>query len=554
MARLLIVLALAMIAAPAAHAAATAPWPPRTGPGDLYVHYGEEHYNDIDGEAVLTRLVTDVARYRPALVTMSGDKVRDGVADQLEKWRDIMSAYDRAGVPYMAAVGNHDGMQMTPEAVTEPTAGITPTRDTTIYEGVFAERPYPMGDAPPYLSLNGPARPSDDPEGASTHYFVDTKTVRWVFIDNSCYGIINCDPLQNPPDGQGRTQYEFLRDAAAEAGAAGRLVFVVMHMPTRDPRDQEHSTTIHRNHVMGKGGSPDNALFEREAEALGVDGVFLGHIKGQWQYKGRGDIPYYIDGGAGGELYTSGPLGVDHGYWYGWRMLRVEGTKVTTDVVPVIVPEGIVLEGPQRLAAGGDTVRYAAFARQPATKSGRAVVERLELRDPNPIPKGSGGSGAQGSEPTATPREVLPNPARIFTTSNPLVLAPVGSDSDDPRRDAATQTADGAFAPRCPGRAFVSVTSGFHQRFEKVTVASRNGAILRRVRRGKGRTLARVDLAQPAVVSARLLRSGRVVKRFPAACRRGSVRLSAPAGLRRGAVLEVVVRSDRKPRFRRLRL
>ena len=57
---------------------------------------------------------------------------------------------------------------------------------------------------------------------------------------------------------------------------------------------------------MGKGASPDNQRFEVEAESLGIDGVFLGHIKGQFLYRGNGDIPYYIDGGAGGELYSSG--------------------------------------------------------------------------------------------------------------------------------------------------------------------------------------------------------------------------------------------------------
>lgn len=576
---LAVVIAL-LAAAPAA--AAVKPWPPATGPGDLFVHYGEEHWNDVDGEAVLTRLVADVARYRPDLVTMSGDKTDDGTPERLEPWRRIMQTYDRAGIPYLAGVGNHDGKQQTPEAVTEVAAGSTPLRDITHYKAVFADRPYPMGDAAPYPGV-GPARPADDPAGASTHFYADVGNTRWVFLDNSCYGIVNCDPLQNPPDGRGRTQYEFLRDAATEA--RDRLVFVVMHMPTQDPRDQQQSYYTSVSHTMGKGASPDNQRFEQEAEALGVDGVFLGHIKGQFLYRGRGDVPYYIDGGAGGELYSAGPLGVDHGYWYGWRMLRVDGGRVQTDVVPVIAPGGIRLEGPDALKPAGDPVRYEAFARQPAAKSSRAVVTALELRDPDPIPRSQaaglppwlpwlapllavpllllrprrviavagagalvagGAAYAQQSVPTSTPKDALPNPARIFTSSNPLVLAPVASPTDDPRRAARSQTADGTFRPVCPGRAWLTVTSGWEQAGRKVTVRSAPGRIVRSISRTA------VRLAQPAIVTAELRRRGKLVRRIAPACRRGTVRLRANA--RRGDVLEVRVRSDRRPAFRRYRM
>ena len=49
----------------------------------------------------------------------------------------------------------------------------------------------------------------------------------------------------------------------------------------------------------------------------------------------------------------------------------------------------------------------------------------------------------------------------MFTTSDPQVLAPVASKTDDPRRNARTQTTDGLFARRCPGTARIRVTSGF---------------------------------------------------------------------------------------------
>ena len=570
------------LAAPASAATAKRPWPPAAGPGQLFAHYGEEHHNDADGPTILPKVVEDVARYDPALVTMSGDKGSDGTTEQLTAWRNVMSAYDRAGVPYLAALGNHDGKQETPEAVTEAAAGATPLRNIEFYTQVFAERPYPMGDAKPYDDplMSPKERPAGDPDGAATHYFADYGNVRWIFLDNSCYGIVNCDPLQNPPDGEGRSQYEYLRAQATEAAQQGKLVFVVMHMPTRDIADQSYREYSAFNHVMGKGISPDNQTFEQEAEALGVDAVFLGHIKGQFIYRGRGNIPYYIDGGAGGELYTRGPIGTDHGYWHGYRLIRVDGNDVETDAVPIFVPGGLRLDGPERLPAGGGAARYEAFGRQPVFND-PAKVEALELRDPDPVPRDSGavvppwmvwlaplllvpavalvprrrlvavpavavavlGAGAvasaQRSEPTSTPKEALPNPARIFTSQRPLVLAPVASDSDDPRRNPRTQTADGAFAPRCPGRTRLTVTSGWEETARTVTVASRRGRIVRSIRR-RGRRI-RVRLAQPAIVQ---------VRRRKRAC--------LPAGrhtfrVRRGAV-RLRVLSDRKPVTRRWRI
>jgi hypothetical protein len=590
-------------ASAAVAATGEASWPPSGGPGHLFVHYGEEHWNDPDGEAVLTKVVADTIRFRPGLVTMSGDKVDDGTAEQLEGWRKIMEAYDRAGIPYMAGVGNHDGKQPTPEAITDLASGSTPLRDITFYKEVFAGRPYPMGDAAPYANpLMAPAaRPPDDPLGTSTHYWVDYANVRHIFIDSSCYGIFNCDPLQNPPDGKGRSQYEFLEAAASEADAQGKVVFVVTHMPTRDPRDQRHSTAAQINHVMGKGVSPDNARLEEEAERLGVDAVLVAHIKGQWQYVGRGDIPYYIDGGAGGELYTAGPIGVDHGYWYGFRLLRVDGKRVETDVVPVIAEGGVVVAGPRRLVVGDKPVTFEAFAKQPATKSHRGIVTRLELRDPDPVPRSGGllalgplwpavawlapllvvvalalgrrrrvlalavaaggalGLGAvaaaQQSEPTSTPKAALPNPARIFTTENPLVLAPVASDSDDPRRDPASQTTDGRFRAACPGRATLTVTSGWERATLPVEVEAGPGTIVRSIRRGartvpRGRRtrLATVRVAQPAIVKATLSRGGKRVRTLRHACLPAGAHAISWNGLLRRGRYTLTVRVSSSPR------
>ena len=289
-----------------------------------------------------------------------------------------------------------------------------------------------------------------------------------------------------------------------------------MHMPTRDPRDQGHSTPAQVNHTMGKGSSPDNAEFERRAEALGVDAVLLGHIKGQWQYRGRGGIPYYIDGGAGGDLYTNGPVGVDHGYWHGFRLMRVDGTRQSTDVVPIFVPGGIRVpdRGPMRR---GQVRRFEAFGRQPIFIN-EQKVDALELRDPDPIPREGvtfgaalaslwpGGAAAPGDRragvrrrraaaassaaparrgrrgdrrpvrharcrlggPRRDPRRHRSRepaqPARVWTSANESVLAPVPSSTEDPRRNPRKQTQDGAFRARCPGNTRIIVQSGVESR------------------------------------------------------------------------------------------
>ncbi|HEX8648925.1 MAG TPA: hypothetical protein VF715_18665 [Thermoleophilaceae bacterium] len=605
-------IALALIAT-GAHAAST-PWPPREGPGHLFVHYGEEHWNDDDGLTLLPKTVEDSARYKPALVTMSGDKDNNGTVEELTKWREIMSAYDRAGVPYLAGVGNHDRYNAPPN---QP--GFPPGGSITNYLEVFKDRPWPMGDAKPYSDPNFQPRerPASDPPGAATHYSIDYDNVRWIFVDNSCWDITFCSTNgQNPADGDTRSQLAWLESRALEATRSGKVVFVVMHMPTRDPRDQTYSDPTSLNHTMGKGATAtDIADFERIASATEVDGVFVAHIKGQFQYRAQ-NVPYYIDGGAGGELYTEGPVGTDHGYWHGYRLLRVNGRDVTTDSVPIFVPGSLKVNGPSTVQRGAGA-QFEGFGAQPVYND-PAKVPALELRDPDPVPPGgSAGSAvppavllwggpvvaflllgaalsrprgrrrltaalvpglagavavtglaiAQRSEPTSTPKESLPNPARIWTSSNPYVLSPSPSGTEDPRRDVRTQTHDGKFVARCPGRATVRLTSGWESKGHRVVVPSQPGDHLRSLgtrarslRAGRGATLAKLRLAQRAEVEVRVLRGSKRVAtplhRCLADGRGYSLRWDGRTGSKKAKAgayrLEVLVRSERKRVVRRL--
>jgi hypothetical protein len=431
------------------------PWPPPPKRGHLFVHYGEEHWNDLDGLRILPKVIRDSARYEPDLVSMSGDKDDDGTVENLERWKQLMGFYDRAGIPYFAAVGNHDR-----KAHPGFPNGVDPFGDLSNYAQVFADRPYPFGDSAP---IDDPRfqpreRPPADPPGASSHYAFEYGRVRWIYLDNSCFSFANCDQLQNPPfpDSEGNSDsYDFLAAEAARAQEEGDLAFVVMHMPTQDPRPG-HTQPTPSDHTMGEGTSPDNAVFERAAAEAGIDAVLAGHIKGQWTYRASG-IPYYIDGGAGGEVYVGDgeETGVDYGYWHGYRLIHVRGDRVRTWTVPVFERDGIEIHRPARVRRG-KRVHFAAAGQQP-TKEGPNVL--LELRRPDSL------------RPNA---ENLPAPARIWRTADPEILAPVRP-NEAKRAPAGSTTHSGLFKAICPGTTSVTVTSGWEQARAKVTVRGPGG-------------------------------------------------------------------------------
>ena len=399
-----------------------------------------------------------------------------------------MASYDRAGVPYFPGVGNHD--RKSPPGVPPGTGGLFNSSiqgSVTNYKSVFAGRPYPFGDAAPYKDSNFSqrSRPANDPAGASTHYFVDYGKVRWIFIDNSCWGLSDCDASQNPsfPDAQGNTsQLQYLERTAERGALEGHdRVRGDAHAHARPARPELHRPD-HLQPRAGQGPEPVPGAGQPEASrrsrgAAASTALFVGHIKGQFLYRGQGGIPYYIDGGAGGELYTEGPVGADHGYWHGFRLVRVAGGRVTTDTVPIFIKDGIRLEGPDTRQPGppgpvrgvrqptgvqrpGEGAEPRAARSRPgpahqrrgdrrvrarrrldlrAGDAARAGRHRDERHAAATAPPGAGAglrrrrrgvmgvagaSLAQQSEPTTTPLESLPIPAHIFTTSDPQVLAP----------------------------------------------------------------------------------------------------------------------------------
>jgi hypothetical protein len=524
--------ALAALAAPAL-AAAPDRWPPVDGPGDLMVHYGEEHLDDADGAIIFPKVIADSILWDPLVVVVAGDKTSNGTEENLLAWKEAMSAYDRAGIPYFAGVGNHDR-----EALPGFQHGISPLSPLGSYLTVFADRPYPFGDSPPpdIPGFSPTERPADDPPGASSHYAFDIGNVRWLILDNSCFEFSICDDRQNPPYEGGNTTFGFIAEQAADAEKQGKLVFASLHMPTQDPRPG-HSQPTPAPHTFGEGLSLENGQFDDAAAAAGLDGVFAAHIKGQWVYEAQG-VPYFINGGAGGEVYVGEgeEVGVDYGYWHGFRLLRVEGKKVTTDAVPVFVPGGITVTDIPA-AEVGDKVALEAFGRQP-TKDGPAV-EKLELRAPDP------------ERPNVAN---LPEPARIWTSGNPRVARPVALEADDPRRNERSQTKGGVFEATCPGRSRMTITAGIESATKLLTVASAPGPIVRSLRRS-GRRVS-VRLAQPAQVTVKLKQGSKTLRVLRRVCFAGGEQplVTRARGAKAGQAIQVIVRSDRKAAVRLFRV
>ncbi|MDQ3631141.1 MAG: hypothetical protein M3417_07735, partial [Actinomycetota bacterium] len=154
---------------PTAPAAAPPPsWPPASAPGELFAHIGEEHLTDEDGPRVLPAVVAELVKYRPLAVMTSADKSDNGTEQKLQDYKQaVIRPLAGAGIPVFSATGNHDRTAQAPIPGGSP--GVV---DGRIYRSVFADQPFPWGDAapvatPPFAPLT---RPAGDPDGASNHF------------------------------------------------------------------------------------------------------------------------------------------------------------------------------------------------------------------------------------------------------------------------------------------------------------------------------------------------------------------------------------------------
>lgn len=431
------------------------PAPPKKGDFDV-VHFGEGHWNEGQGPKTMPILVQDVARFAPEFVLFSSDMADTGSIDRLGCFRLLMDPLMRAGIPWYDSPGNHDRVPIAG-------AGGLVNGSIEVWRQVFSQMPAPWGDArPPDRRFHAPK--DTDGKGASTHYYFDfgperKPILRVIVLDNSMHSLTSSDTDQYPAVGAGAPdagQLAFLDRVATEALDKGLMTWVVMHQPTQDPRELDNVHPISLNHTMGKGASPDNALFDVLADRAGVDAVLLGHIQGNAVYS-FGSVDYFIDGGGGGSPYALQDVGADSGYFYGFRVLRSFSGKDGWDFRPYMVPlvEEIELDAPSTVPVG-DEVQLSATATQPFDPD---LPPRAGLLPNEPIRLDLNPAGEE-ADPAA------PQVAYVWSTSDPSVLRPVPAEidpRDDPAFDASSMTMSGRFEALKPGVVRIDLLVGTHR-------------------------------------------------------------------------------------------
>ena len=297
----------------------------------------------------------------------------------------------------MAGMGNHDGKQATPEKMTDPISRFTPLRDVSFYKEVFAARPYPLGDAPPYRGSPRHRPPGPQRPGRRRDALLGRPRQRALGLPGQ---LVLRDrqlrPAPEPlrPDDQGSANTVHVPCATPRSQADSRREAFVRghaHADAGPARPENADTPPPGNHMMRKGATRDNARFEPRPESLGVDGVSSATSRASSSTAAAADVPYFIDGGAGGELSAARPVGVDHGYWYGSGSCASTARPVTTGpVVPLIVPDGrSAMQGAARAPARGGARAACEATAAPAGREvrPRGGGRRSSCRDPDPVPR-----------------------------------------------------------------------------------------------------------------------------------------------------------------------
>jgi predicted phosphodiesterase len=129
-------------------------------------------------------------------------------------------------------------------------------------------------------------------------------------------GPVHLTMANSASGGLDQAELDWIDQDLATTDRAVKMVF--LHHPPFDPDGT--------NHILGSG----NAAFMALAQKHQVAYVFAGHIHAYSQAE-RDGTTYVITGGAGAPLYTAGHPGA----MYHYIQVKVEGTQVSTEVVPI---------------------------------------------------------------------------------------------------------------------------------------------------------------------------------------------------------------------------
>ena len=222
-----------------------------------------------NGFSTFNKIIKDINNKKPLFAIDIGDLVFDG---EKEKYRIFYNEIKKSEVPFLVALGNHDIR-----------------------------------------------------EGGRANYFDIFGNFYYSFSYNNTLFIVLDDANEKNIDTQ---QMQFL-EGELKRDFEHKLVF--LHVPPFDPR--EYVLDVLKIHEDIK---PEHSLSDQQnAEQFmnlmnqyGVDAVFTSHIHGYFN-ETRGNVPYIITGGAGGEMLFSDP---NH-YFYHYVDVCVSDNNVNYTIV-----------------------------------------------------------------------------------------------------------------------------------------------------------------------------------------------------------------------------
>jgi hypothetical protein len=300
----------------------------------------------------------------PKLTVFGGNMSRLGLTEELDIFKRSMKGWS---MPFYAAIGAKDllsGLDLSSDEATagstvsgttgqSPPGATTPPSSTAVsnnlYLSEFKDAPLPWG-APdtgstparnvcPAADTAGTATPT--PGEARTYYALDVgpscKThpqARFVFINDSEYTVSSThdNPCTSAMSQSGcsssSTQLTWLLGELNQASANHEPSFVIMNVPTQDPRGVANLpatfTANDKNQI-------ETALQQGPSTA-----AFASLVGGNLRYQTVGTltVPVFDSGGAGSPLGASTVSDLpSHGWYHAWLLVTVDPNPSKTPTV-----------------------------------------------------------------------------------------------------------------------------------------------------------------------------------------------------------------------------
>ncbi|MCS6861660.1 MAG: metallophosphoesterase [Abditibacteriales bacterium] len=355
----------------------------------FFIATGDSHLGAARGE-IFAQVVQDVNRRRPDFFVLLGDAVENALP---QNFALLMEACEKLQVPLHYVVGNHDVL--------------------------MPGQPHSRTN---YLKIR--AKISRDAPHDRTYYAFTHKNCRFIVLDTAGvrvgeWGVRVSDPQQ----------WDWLESELKAAQGQFEHIFVLMHVPTRNPLAQ---LGTNRNHWFTDRQEADE--FDDLMARYKVDLVLCAHDH-MFEKHEKDGVTYVICGSAGGGIVAPSFLGGFHNY----VEVHVSGKTVTIQVVPILRSLEIQVVG---TAGTQGTTSQRPNVPTSSTRASLTVPVKLTAR---------------GTQPTGVTLPLFEPMALRWSSSNPNV---------------GTVDAKGRFTARAPGKTKVTVTCGVLRAEVEVTVTA----------------------------------------------------------------------------------